>query len=60
MLGPILFTIYVNSLLLMKKKGEVISFADDTAILYEDETWPNLKSKAEEDISKIKQWLESN
>lgn len=59
-LGPILFTIYVNSLLLMKKKGEVISFADDTAILYEDETWPNLKSKAEEDISKIKQWLESN
>lgn len=59
-LGPILFIVYVNGLLMMKKKGEVISFADDTAILYEDDSWLKFKSKTERDLSIIKQWFEVN
>ncbi|XP_045481739.1 uncharacterized protein LOC123685892 [Harmonia axyridis] len=59
-LGPILFIIYMNSLLLMKRKGEIISFADDTVIMYEDSTWKKLKQEAEGDLSIIKQWFGEN
>lgn len=59
-LGPILFIIYMNGLLLMNKKGEVISFADDTAVLYEGDTWEELKLEVERDLLRIKNWLQQN
>lgn len=52
-LGPILFNIYLNSLFDLHLRGDIISFADDTAILYTDENWSDLKEKAENDFKNI-------
>ena len=45
-LGPILFILYINHLLSLKFEGTIISFADDTAILYKSDTWQDLKNRA--------------
>lgn len=56
-LGPVLFLIYMNNIFSLKSEGHIISFADDTAIYYEAETWPELKTKAENDLPNILEWL---
>lgn len=59
-LGPVLFIIYLNNLLNLPSTGEMVSFADDTAILYSAETWDELKVKAEADLENIKNWFDYN
>lgn len=59
-LGPLLFTIYINSLLCLNTAGTILSFADDTAVLYKAESWPELKKKAEKDFKLIKRWFQEN
>lgn len=59
-LGPILFTIYINDLLMLESKGNIISYADDTVILYKDTSWITLKETAERDFINIKAWLNKN
>lgn len=59
-LGPILFSVYINSLLMLQSKGTIVSFADDTAILYKSETWEQLKEIAEGDLKMISQWFNAN
>lgn len=59
-LGPLLFTIYINSLLHIDTAGTILSFADDTAILYTEKTWELLKTKTESDFKKIQQWFQYN
>lgn len=57
-LGPILFTIYVNGLFSLNSEGDVISFADDTAIFYKSNTWQDLKETVEKDMANIKNWFD--
>lgn len=52
-LGPILFNIYLNSLFNLPLCGDIISFADDTVVIYSDNNWRVLKEKAEQDFKKI-------
>lgn len=59
-LGPLLFTIYINSLLDIDTAGTILSFADDTAVLYTEKTWEDLRTKAESDFKKIQQWFQYN
>lgn len=59
-LGPLLFTIYINGLLEMKTKGTILSFADDTAILYRSNTWQELQTLVENDFIKIEKWFRYN
>lgn len=49
-LGPILFTLYVNDLFKLPLTGEVISFADDTVLCYRGKTWNVIKSNIENDF----------
>lgn len=58
-LGPLLFSIYVNGLFLTESRGDIITFADDTAIFYKANSWEELKSIAETDISNIKKWFDN-
>lgn len=58
-LGPILFTMYVNSVLNFPSKGQIISFADDTAILYQSNSWNELKEIAEKDLAAVKNVLDA-
>ena len=59
-LGPILFLIYVNDLWSQKINAKIISFADDTVILFHDNSWENVTRKAESELTKITSWLNSN
>jgi len=59
-LGPILFLIYINDMYTACQEGEIISYADDTAILYTAPNWQAAKLGSERCLAKIKQWLDEN
>lgn len=52
-LGPLLFNVYVNDLFSLKTEGNVIAFADDTAIFYEAKDWNQLKQIVETDLGVV-------
>lgn len=58
-LGPILFTLYINALFSLPCSGDIISFADDTAIFYKDVSWTVLKHKVEKDFKIILDFFNS-
>lgn len=59
-LGPLLFIAYINSLTSITiENGLVISYADDTVIVFRAKTWNEVRNFAEMGISKIKNWLDS-
>lgn len=57
-LSPVLYNIYVYDLNKIKLHGRLVSFADDTALLVKGKNWKEVFKKTQEDMSKIKQWLE--
>lgn len=59
-LGPILFIIYLYKLLYIPSKGQIISYADDTAIFYEENSWANLEKTVSTDLQIILNWFNSN
>lgn len=59
-LGPLLFLIHVNSLCNAKVEGSVFSYADDTAIFIEGESWEMVFKTAEITLKLIKHWLDFN
>ena len=59
-LSPLLFLIYVNEIGQLRLKGTLISYADDTAIIENGETWKEVKKDTEADMTKIVEWLEDN
>jgi hypothetical protein len=56
-LGPVLFLIYVNSLLTLSLRGPVFSFADDTAIVYGGKTISETIEKCESDLLQLNDWF---
>ena len=59
-LGPLLFNIYINSLAKIKINGELVLFADDTALVVEADNHTELYQKANGDLIKIRDWLIEN
>ena len=59
-LGPILFSIYVNGLLNCGIGGETISYADDTALIFVGDSWEEVVGKGEEGLYRTKSWLDEN
>lgn len=58
-LGPIFFIAYINSLLKTNVGGLMVSYADDTAIIFSDDSWSEVKKKTERGLIIIKNWLET-
>lgn len=58
-LGPMLFSLYVNDLFKLNITGNIISFADDTAVFYKDITWLHLKKQVENDFGTIVNFFKS-
>lgn len=56
-LGPLLFTIYINDIFNVGIRGQIISFADDTAIFYQNSDWNALKEMVEDDFTNIIEFL---
>lgn len=60
-LGSLLFLIYINDLLNLKSiNGKLISYADDTVLFLEAQSWQDIKAMATKDLQIIKTWLDSN
>lgn len=57
-LGPLLFIIYVNDLYHVQCEGEIISYADDTAIFYKGTSWEQVRTKATKDLTLLKDWFD--
>ena len=56
-LGPLLFILYVNDLLMEMPKDSVISYADDTAVIISDENWDDAMNKMNLILDYIANWL---
>lgn len=60
-LGPLLFTIYINDLCELKSPNcQVFAYADDTALLIHGPNWDDVKAHAETALRKAMFWLSSN
>lgn len=58
-LGPILFKLYLNELFHVECEGKIVSFADDTVVIYKSDSCSDLKKLAEQDFPKIMKWFNS-
>jgi len=59
-LGPLLFLVYINDLYGIVANSNIISYADDTAIICSADNWDEAKSKTEHELDKVKRWLDTN
>lgn len=59
-LGPILFSIYINDLLLLNLNGSISAFADDTVLFFEGDNWNEVETKANIGLSIVNKWLANN
>lgn len=60
-IGPLLFLIYINDLLLSRElTGKLIAYADDTVLVVESESWQFTRDAAMRDMAVVKSWLDAN
>ncbi|CAG9112155.1 unnamed protein product [Plutella xylostella] len=60
-LGPSLFLVYINDLCNLNiSKGSIISFADDTTLIFHGESWEDVARTAENGLKAVTEWLRSN
>lgn len=60
-LGPTLFLLYMTDIFnIPLDAGEIICYADDTVIVFQDTTWEKVYEAAEQSMAKVNDWLERN
>jgi exonuclease III len=59
-LGPVLFLVFINDLCNLNVNGRIITFADDTTILFTGNSWTEVRGLGEEGMQKVKNWLNNN
>jgi hypothetical protein len=60
-LGPLLFSMYINDFpVLIKKSADIIMFADDTSLLFTAETQAELLKKFNNTVIQAVKWCQSN
>jgi len=58
-LGPIFFILYINSISNLKIDGKIITYADDTCLLFSGPTWNSVYQKSEKELTKVINHLSS-
>ena len=59
-LGPLLFTLYINDLPDYLEHCDVTLYADDTVLFISDKSLHNIKSYMNSDLEKLNNWLKLN
>jgi hypothetical protein len=60
-LGPVLFLVYINDLCNKHlNKGDIVTFADDTALLFHGRTWEEVVQNSQEGFNTVAEWLRLN
>ena len=59
-LGPLLFILYINDLFTSMPEGEIISFANDTAVISNGSNRPEVEQKVDLQLRNIFRWLVLN
>ena len=59
-LGPLLFILYVNNLLLDMHQNTILFYVDDTVVISGDDTWASVQEKMNRFLDKIAYWLALN
>ncbi|KAG7310240.1 hypothetical protein JYU34_004798 [Plutella xylostella] len=60
-LGPTLFLIYINGLCSLKLRNcKIVTFADDTALLFQGESWDQTHEFAQSGFDAVSNWLRGN
>lgn len=59
-LGPLFFLIYINDLCKLSINGKILTYADDTVLLYSSTNKNDLRNQIEADLIEIGCWLEAN
>lgn len=60
-LGPTLFLMYINELgTISLPKGKIITFADDTVLLFNADTWHEVYVNAQTGFDVVMNWLHNN
>ena len=59
-LGPLLFTIYVNDLVNISSKVQFFLFADDTAIIIKGKSYQDIQNEVNEFIPQLTSWFLCN
>jgi len=59
-LGPILFSIYINDLFELDLADKIISYADDTAIFIRARNSTDLESSSLKEFTSVKNWFADN
>ena len=59
-LGPLLFTLYINDFWKCLDFAEAIMFADDTTLVFKDKDIDLLIAKVNEDLSSAENWFAEN
>ena len=61
-LGPLLFSIYINDLVTVSKHLKFRMYADDTTIYFNLEDFPgiNVEENVSNELSKVNSWLSLN
>ena len=59
-LGPPLSLLYINDLLLDIPEDQIVSYADDTAVITSAKTWKEVEIKMNKTLHKISTWLALN
>ena len=59
-LGPLLFIIYINNLCNLNIKAQIITYADDTVILFNGNSWNEAYATANQGMKTVYEWLNLN
>ena len=59
-LGPLLFSIFINDLTSIDINGNIVLYADDCNIVYSAENTSDLQNKVQSSIDKINEWMCEN
>lgn len=59
-LGPLLFIVFINDFCKLKLFGKIITYADDSVLLYSCLNTNELKSQIESDLIAVRKWFSFN